>query len=113
MSSHDLRTVSDSNFDAEVIRAARPVLVKFEADWCGPCKAMKPAIEQIADEYQDRVTVATLDIDQNAQTPHRFGVRSIPTVMLFVDGKVAAQRVGLIRKPELSALLEAGLGVSA
>jgi thioredoxin 1 len=97
--------VSDDSFDADVIGASRPVLVKFEADWCGPCQAIKPAVEQVAAEYADRLTVATVDIDRNNRTPHRFGVRGIPTLMLFKNGQVVAQRVGAVRKAEIDAML--------
>lgn len=97
--------VSDDSFDSEVIASSRPVLVKFEADWCGPCQAMKPAVAQVAAEYADRVTVATLDVDRNNRTPHRFGVRGIPTLLLFKDGQVVAQKVGAAGKAEIEAML--------
>jgi thioredoxin 1 len=101
-----LIAVSDADFKAQVIGASGPVLVKFEADWCGPCQAMKPAIEALASEYEGRLTVATLDIDANQQTPYQFGVRGIPTVMLFKGGQVVAQKVGLARKADLAALID-------
>ena len=106
MSSPKLIAVSDADFKTQVIGASGPVLVKFEADWCGPCQAMKPAIEALASEYEGRLTVATLDIDANQQTPYQFGVRGIPTVMLFKGGQVVAQKVGLARKAELAALID-------
>lgn len=109
MSLRNMTSVSDGDFEQRVLSASGPVLVKFEADWCGPCKAMKPAIEALAEEYGDRVTFATLDIDQNQQTPYKYGVRGIPTVMLFKDGQVVAQKVGLARKPELAALIDSKL----
>ncbi|HEY8538340.1 MAG TPA: thioredoxin [Steroidobacteraceae bacterium] len=99
-------TVTDATFDERVLKADRPVLVKFEAEWCGPCKAMKPAIAELAEEYGDKLTIATLDIDQNLQTPHRFGVRGIPTVILFHRGNVVGQKVGLARKAELVAMID-------
>jgi thioredoxin 1 len=101
--------VSDANFRKEVLGAAGPVLVKFEADWCGPCQAMKPAIEALATEYEGRLTVATVDIDANQETPYQYGVRGIPTVLLFKDGQVVAQKVGLVRKADLEALISAKL----
>lgn len=99
-------TVTDATFDERVLKADRPVLLKFEAEWCGPCHAMKPAITELANEYGDRLTVATLDIDQNNQTPYRLGVRGVPTVMLFHKGNIVGQKVGLTRKGDLAAMIE-------
>lgn len=109
MSDAKFVAVTDASFDQQVLAAAGPVLLKFEADWCGPCQAMKPMIEDIAREYDGRLTVATLDVDQNNQTPYRFGVRGVPTVILFKGGEVVGQKVGLPRKAELTALLDAKL----
>lgn len=109
MSQSNILPVSDSSFEAQVLRSERPVLVKFEAQWCGPCKAMKPAIEELAGEYGDKLTVVTLDIDENQQTPYKYGVRGVPTVLLFNKGQVAAQKVGLARKADLVALLASAL----
>jgi thioredoxin 1 len=110
MSHPNIVAVTDSSFASAVLQSERPVLLKFEAEWCGPCKAMKPAIDEIAGEYADRVTVATLDIDQNNQTPYKLGVRGVPTVMLFRNGEVVGQRVGLARKADLVALMESKIG---
>lgn len=109
MSQPNILPVSDSSFEAQVLRSERPVLVKFEAQWCGPCKAMKPAIEELAGEYGDKLTVVTLDIDENQQTPYKYGVRGVPTVLLFNKGQVAGQKVGLARKADLVALLASAL----
>jgi len=109
MSDAKFVAVTDASFDEQVLAAAGPVLLKFEADWCGPCQAMKPMIEDIAREYHGRLTVATLDIDANNRTPHRFGIRGVPTVMLFKGGEVVGQKVGLPRKAELTALLDSKL----
>jgi thioredoxin 1 len=98
--------ISDASFEKDVLNADRPVLVKFEADWCGPCQAMKPMIKDLAEEYGEKLTIATLDIDQNNQTPYKFGVRGVPTVILFDKGKVVAQKVGLPRKADLAALIQ-------
>lgn len=98
--------VTDATFEESVLQADKPVLLKFEADWCGPCQAMKPAIAELADEYADRVTIATLDIDQNQKTPYQLGVRGVPTLMLFSKGKVVGQKVGLTRKGDVAALLD-------
>jgi thioredoxin 1 len=99
-------TVTDATFEERVLKSDRPVLLKFEAEWCGPCQAMKPAIAELASEYGDRLTIATLDIDQNNQTPYRLGVRGVPTVMLFNKGSIVGQKVGLARKAELAALVD-------
>jgi thioredoxin 1 len=103
-------SVTDATFADQVLNAAGPVLVKFEAEWCGPCKAMMPMINEIAAEFGEKLTVATLDIDQNNQTPFRFGVRGIPTVLLFNKGAVVAQKVGLPRKADLTSLIDSKLG---
>lgn len=106
MSDSKVISVSDASFDAQVLSSDRPVLVKFEAPWCGPCKAMKPMIDELAQEFGDKIVVATLDIDANNKTPHRYGVRGVPTVMIFDKGTVVGQKVGLPRKPELVGMLE-------
>lgn len=109
MSDAKFVAVTDASFNEQVLAASGPVLLKFEADWCGPCQAMKPMIEDIARDYDGRLTVATMDVDANSQTPYRFGVRGVPTVLLFKGGEVIGQKVGLPRKAELTALLDARL----
>lgn len=109
MSDAKFVAVTDADFDQQVLAASGPVLLKFEADWCGPCQAMKPMVEDIAREYEGRLTVATMDVDQNNRTPYRFGVRGVPTVILFKGGEVVGQKVGLPRKAELTALLDSKL----
>ncbi|GFE84759.1 thioredoxin [Steroidobacter agaridevorans] len=109
MSDAKFVAVTDASFNEQVLAASGPVLLKFEADWCGPCQAMKPMIEDIARDYDGRLTVATMDVDANSQTPYRFGVRGVPTVLLFKGGEVIGQKVGLPRKAELTALLDAKL----
>ena len=98
--------VSDASFEADVIKADRPVLVDFWAEWCGPCKTIGPALEEIAKELGDRVTVAKINIDENPQTPTKYGVRGIPTLMLFKDGEVAATKVGALPRNQLQDWLE-------
>jgi thioredoxin 1 len=110
MSQPNVIAVTDSGFSTQVLGAAGPVLVKFEADWCGPCQAMKPVMAELANEYGEKLTIATLDTDQNIQTPSKFGVRGLPTVMLFKNGQVVGQKTGLARKSELVALIEKGVG---
>lgn len=113
MSQINVAAVSDASFSTEVLNSAQPVLVKFEADWCGPCQAMKPAVAELADEYAGKVKVVTLDIDQNQQTPYKYGIRGVPTVLLFDRGQVVGQRVGLARKADLAALIAQKLDVAA
>ena len=93
--------VTDESFDADVLKSSTPVLVDFWAEWCGPCKQIGPALEQIADELSGKVTIAKINIDENPQTPSRYGVRGIPTLMMFKDGKVASTRVGAMPKSKI------------
>ena len=98
--------VTDKTFETEVLKAPKPVLVDFWAAWCGPCKMIAPILEQIADEYKDRISVAKLDVDSNQSTAMRYGVRSIPTLMIFSGGVVEAQHVGMLSKLQLKKLLD-------
>lgn len=104
--SKNIIAVTDQDFEERVLKADGPVLLKFEAEWCGPCQAMKPAIDELANEYGGKLTIATLDIDQNQKTPYKLGVRGVPTVMLFNKGNIVGQKVGLARKAELAALID-------
>ena len=95
--------VSDENFEADVLKSERPVLVDFWAEWCAPCKAIAPALEELASDMDGRLTVAKINIDDNPLTPQKYGVRGIPTLMIFKDGQVAATKVGgNLRKSELA-----------
>jgi len=100
---------SDDKFEQEVLNSERPVLLDFWAEWCGPCKMIAPILDQIADEYGDRLTVAKLNIDENPTTPPKYGIRGIPTLMLFANGSVQAQKVGAVNKKQLAEFLEAHL----
>jgi thioredoxin 1 len=93
--------ISDDSFDADVLKSGRPVLVDFWAEWCGPCKQIGPALEEIAAEMGERVTIAKLNIDENPMTTGSYGVRGIPTLMVFKDGKVAATKVGAMTKSKI------------
>ena len=93
--------VSDDSFEADVLNAGGPVLVDFWAEWCGPCKQIAPALEDLAQDLGEKVTVAKLNIDENPSTPMKYGVRGIPTLMIFKDGQVASQKVGSLPKSKL------------
>ena len=95
------KQVSDESFDADVLKAQTPVLVDFWAEWCGPCKQIAPALEELAKEMRDRVTVAKINIDDNPMTPSKYGVRGIPTLILFKNGEVAATKIGALPKSKL------------
>ena len=104
--SANIVAVGDSDFEAEVLAGDLPVLVDFWAEWCGPCKAFAPVLAELADAYGDRLKVAKLDVDQNPQTPPKYGIRGIPTLLLFKDGELVGQQVGALSKPQLTAFLE-------
>ncbi len=101
--------VSDDDFENEVLQSSAPVLVDYWAEWCGPCKMIAPVLDEIADEYEGRVKVAKLNIDDNPNTPPRYGIRGIPTLMLFKDGEVEATKVGAVSKSQLTAFIDSNL----
>lgn len=102
-------SVTDETFEEEVLKADRPVLIDYWAEWCGPCKMIAPVLEQIAEDYAGRLKVAKLNIDENPATPPRYGIRGIPTLMLFKDGSVEATKVGALSKSQLSAFIESNI----
>ncbi|MCU0893972.1 MAG: thioredoxin TrxA [Rhodospirillales bacterium] len=95
------KQVTDDSFSADVLKAEKPVLVDFWAEWCGPCKQIAPSLEALAEELGEKMTIAKLNIDENPMTPSKYGVRGIPTLMLFKDGQVAATRIGAMPKGKL------------
>lgn len=100
---------SDSTFEVDVIKSEKPVLLDFWAEWCGPCKMIAPLLDEISLEYQDKLSVAKINIDENQNTPQKYAVRSIPTLMLFRDGNVQAQKMGALSKSQLVEFLESNL----
>ena len=109
MSSPHIVHTTDATFTQDVLKSEKPVLLDFWAEWCGPCKMIAPILDEIATEYQDRIKIAKLNIDENPQTPPKFGIRGIPPLILFKNGTVEAQKVGAVSKSQLSAFLDSNL----
>ena len=96
------KNVTDENFDTEVLKAAKPTLVDFWAEWCGPCKMIGPALEEISEEMKNDIRITKLNIDENPSTPQQYGVRGIPTLLLFKNGEVVAEKIGALSKAKLT-----------
>lgn len=109
MASENVVQVSDSSFESEVLKSSVPVLVDFWAGWCGPCKAIAPAIDELANHYAGQVKVAKVNVDENPATPGKYGVRGIPTLILFKDGQIVDQVVGAVPKNQLDGLIKKAL----
>jgi thioredoxin 1 len=107
--SDNIKHVSDTTFEKEVLQSSTPVLVDYWAEWCGPCKMIAPVLEDVAKQYAGRLTVAKLDIDANPGITSRFGIRGIPTLILFKGGKAHAQKVGALSKSQLTAFVDSNL----
>ena len=101
--------VADSTFEEQVLKSDSPVMVDYWAEWCGPCKMIAPILDEIADEYSGKLTVAKLNIDENQETPQKYAVRGIPTLMIFKDGEVAATKVGAVSKSQLAAFIDSAI----
>ena len=102
-------SVTDATFASEVLTSDTPVLVDFWAEWCGPCKMFAPVLDEIAREYDGKITIAKMDIDANPATPVKYGIRGIPTVILYKEGQAQAQKVGALSKSQLTAFLDSHL----
>ncbi len=107
--SQQIAHVSDTDFESQVLNASEPVLVDFWAEWCGPCKAIAPVLDEIASSYAGRLKVAKVNVDHNQKTPRNYGIRGIPTLMLFKGGNVEATKVGALSKSQLTAFIDSNL----
>ncbi|AWI73860.1 MAG: thiol reductase thioredoxin [Betaproteobacteria bacterium HGW-Betaproteobacteria-13] len=108
MSEH-IQYVTDSNFESEVLQSQTPVLVDYWAEWCGPCKMIAPILDEVAKDYAGKLKVAKLNIDENQETPAKYGIRGIPTLMLFKGGNIEATKVGALSKSQLTAFIDSNI----
>jgi thioredoxin 1 len=108
MSEH-IHHVTDDTFEAEVLQSQSPVLVDYWAEWCGPCKAIAPTLEEVAKEYSGKLKVAKVNVDENQAIPRKYGIRGIPTLMLFKNGNIEATKVGALSKSQLTAFLDSNI----
>ena len=106
MASELIKHLSDASFEADVLQASTPVLVDYWAEWCGPCKMIAPILDDVAGAYQGKLQIAKLNVDENREVPAKFGIRGIPTLMLFKDGQLAATKVGAMSKAQLTAFID-------
>ncbi len=113
MSSELITHTSDASFNADVLEASTPVLVDYWAEWCGPCKMIAPILDEVSKDYDGRLRIAKMNVDENRDVPAKYGIRGIPTLMLFKDGQLAATKVGALSKAQLTAFIDANLGSEA
>jgi len=113
MAGNNTLTFTDDSFDKDVLNSDIPVLVDFWAEWCGPCRMMGPTVDQVATDYAGKVKVGKLDVDSNQQTAYRYGIRGIPTLLLFKGGQIVEQKVGAIGKPEFQKMLDKHVDASS
>ena len=106
MSSDLIKHVTDASFEADVLKSGKPVLVDYWAEWCGPCKAIAPILDELSTHYGEKLQIAKMNVDENQEVPGKFGIRGIPTLMLFKDGQLAATKVGALSKAQLTAFIE-------
>jgi len=107
--SDQIVSTTDANFETDVLKSDLPVLVDYWAEWCGPCKMISPILDEIATSYQGKLRIAKVNVDENAQLTQKYGIRSIPTLMLFKDGNVQAQKIGALSKSQLAAFIETNI----
>ena len=109
MASDLIKHISDASFEADVLQSGTPVLVDYWAEWCGPCKMIAPILDDVASAYQGKLTIAKMNVDENREIPAKFGIRGIPTLMLFKDGELAATKAGALAKAQLTAFIDQNL----
>ena len=109
MSSNLIKHISDASFEADVLQSTQPVLVDYWAEWCGPCKMIAPILDEMASTYTGKLQITKMNVDENREIPAQFGIRGIPTLMLFKDGKLAATKVGALSKSQMAAFIDENL----